>query len=191
VAGVIFLYLLGSLLSDAILLYDYYVERIVNSLVWLRLYTIFEVLLICIYFYLLLQKQLYKAMVTIGFSIFALTVIFFSRFHSKTEIFDGIPASTGAIICILFALLAFYQKVTAPPSAEGFINMNFWFSIGILIYMAGNLFMFLTYNSLNPAQRRELSAIIFPLMTIIRNIVFSIGMISQVKNTHSITKKIS
>ena len=51
--------------------------------------------------------------------------------------------------------------------------------MSVLVYMAGNLFMFITYNQFTESEGAKLGEIIFPLMNILKNIFFSIGMLKK------------
>lgn len=179
--GVIFIYVLGSFVSDAILLYNFYKSPIVNDIKWLRVFTLFEVLFFALYFFLVIKHKWIRSFIVVSFLIFL--VPFFMTWNAPRTLapFDSEPASTSAIICILFSLVYLYHSASDPKRAgKNFFNSRFWFAIGIFIYMAGNLFMFITYNSFNNKQEAwELSEIIFPLMTIVRNIFFSIGMLQK------------
>lgn len=178
--GVIFIYVLGSFATDAILWYSYNKSTIVNEVKWLRGFTLFEVFFFALFFYIIIKNKWLR--IFIGISFFVFLIPFFKTWNAPPSLapFDSEPASTSAIICILFSLIFLYHTASDPrKGGKNFINSRFWFAIGILIYMAGNLFMFITYNSFKPADAAKLAAVIFPLVNIIKNIFFSIGMLQK------------
>lgn len=178
VPGVFFIYILGSFATDCIILYDAYVNNIVNSTKWLRGFTLFELTAFSVYFSIVLNSKVFR--IFIGIAFIGFLFAFIRHWNSTSEKFDSVPASIGAIICIFCSLFYLYHTASDPKRAgRGFINSRFWFAIGILIYMAGNLFMFVTFNSFKPVDAAKLSAVIFPLMNIVKNIFFSIGMLQK------------
>lgn len=178
IPGVLFIYILGSFATDCIILYDAYVRDIVNSTKWLRGFTLFELTVFSIYFSIVLNSKWFRVFIAVGFAVFLYA--FIRHWNSTSEKFDSIPASIGAIICIIFSLFYLYHTASDPKRAgKGFFNSRFWFAIGIMIYMAGNLFMFVTFNSFKAEDAIKLSAVIFPLMNIMKNIFFSIGMLQK------------
>lgn len=177
--------MLGSFVSDATLLYNlhvykYYGKTIVNELQWLRVFTLFEVLLFALYFFMVIKNKWLRFFIVISFAVFLIP--FFQTLNAPPRLapFDSEPASTSAIICILFSLVYLYHAASHPQrTGKNFFNSQFWFAIGIMIYMAGNLFMFITYNNFKPVDAAKLGAMIFSLMNIIKNIFFSIGMLQK------------
>jgi hypothetical protein len=131
------------------------------------------------YFFFTIKSRWIKIGIPVTFIIFLIVLI--KYWHSPSKTFDSIPASIGAIICILFSLIYLYQAASNPQKNIAiFSTSSFWFSMGILIYMAGNLFMFITFNEFERAEAIKLANIIFPLMNILKNIFFSIGMLKKV-----------
>jgi hypothetical protein len=139
---------------------------------------LFEVLFFSIYFSIILKNKWLKIFVVGAFITFI--VAFLQHWNAPSKKFDSIPASIGAIICILLSLIYLYQAASNPQKNIAiFSTSSFWFSMGILIYMAGNLFMFITFNEFERSEAIKLANIIFPLMNILKNIFFSIGMLKK------------
>lgn len=116
----------------------------------------------------------------VGLSFVVFLIAFIQNWYAPPRKFDSIPASTGAIVCIIFSLFYLYQVASNPAeNMRIFSGSSFWVSMGILIYMAGNLFMFITFNNFNTADAFKLANVIFPLMNILKNIFFSIGMLQK------------
>lgn len=175
--GVIFIYVLCSIISDFALIYGLYDEIGISGVKWLRTYTLLEVILFILYFLLVIKNKWIRIFILASLAVFLIPFFHTWNAPPSQAPFDSEPASTSAIICILFSLIYLYHAASDPQSAgKNFFNSRFWFAIGIMIYMAGNLFMFITYNNFKPEDAEKLATTIFALMTIVRNVFFSIGM---------------
>ena len=177
-AGVIFIYVLGSFITDSLISYHYYVHEIINKPILSRVFTLFEVLLFSVFFIVAINKKWTNIIIGVMFVTFL--VAFLQHWNAPPKKFDSIPASIGAIICIVFSLI--YLYITASNLQKNitiFSSTSFWCAMGILIYMAGNLFMFITFNNFNRPDAIKLANIIFPLMNILKNIFFSVGMLQK------------
>ena len=146
----------------------------------LQVFTLLEYLFFSIFFYIILKTSVLKKII-FGFSIlFSLFCIYFIAQKGVKE-FDSIQTSIEGTLIIIYSIFYFYEQMNSSQVSFIYQGFRFWIVFGILIYMAGNLFLF-TYASTLPQELRNQYWIINFVSNILKNILFAVAIFIQAKS---------
>lgn len=147
-----------------------YEEAIYNIL---SAFTIIEYSLFAFFLYSILINKIFKVVIlfsTIGFYLFA--ILYF--FTSPDESFDSLSASVESILIIAYCIFYLFDQMNKPQMIFIYQEPNFWFVVGFMVYLSGNLFLFIQANSLHSEIRANFWKInLFANVT--KNILFAIA----------------
>lgn len=149
----------------------------INNMVIFDVYTLLEFIL-----FILFYKQFFDSVKPS--SIHYLLIILFLGVATLDTFFindymtiNNFSASVESIVFILYSLLAFFFIMKRLMFQNLLNNSFFWINIAILIYFAGNLFLFLFSNHLQKNDQAQYLAVynIHSVTNIIYYILISIG----------------
>lgn len=184
---VIFLYSIYAFANDSVLIY------IQNSLAknprqpeilfygrfLLYSFTIIEYLFFTVFLYIIIENRFIKKIIialSLAFTVFCV----YHLFSDATKKFDSIQASIEGILIIVFCILYLYEQMIKPQVLFIYTSYKFWIVFGIMIYMAGNLFLFAYAVDLPNAMRKQYWIINY-VSNIIKNIFFALAIFIQAK----------
>ncbi len=187
VLWVFFIYSIYAFSNDNLLLYIqnlYSQNRGLKYLIYynntiLQVFTILEYLFFSLFFYLILNSKSFKKIILYISVIFTLFCFYFI-IDKGVKQFDSIQTSVEGILLIVYSILYFYEKISSTLDTFIYQNFKFWIVFGILIYIAGNLFLF-TYTSDLPSEVRDQYWIINYVSNISKNLLFALAIYFQAK----------
>ncbi|MFI5203524.1 MAG: hypothetical protein ACHQF2_03420 [Flavobacteriales bacterium] len=121
-------------------------ELSINNLVLIHIFTIIEFAsLTYLYFFLFTNRyiQIGIPVLSVAFALFA--ICYLVIYEAAYEM-NPIPRSIEAIVLIVFSI-GFFVKLLRDLQVDNLLrNTVFWINTGILIYFAGNFFLFIFSN---------------------------------------------
>jgi hypothetical protein len=133
-------------------------------------FTLLEYALFAWMFYLMLSNPVNKRIVIVGSFAFLVMVSITLRNFGDLE-FDNVNSGTEAILIIIYSILFFSEKLNIENLEPIFDSPSAFIVIGCLIYLAGNLFLFITSEKQNTNLWILNSA-----LNLVRNICFIIAI---------------
>jgi hypothetical protein len=143
-----------------------------------RAYTLIEFTLLTLYFRTLFNRKSVQLFFLIAVLVFGLIDIICTQFLQPGDAFDSYASAIEGLFMLSFSLCYFYKVFTEVVIVKLEKDASFWIVSAILIYFAGNLFLFLcSDNTLASMQEYFLKywSIDFILNTIF-NILLAIGL---------------
>ncbi|HEY9705990.1 MAG TPA: hypothetical protein V6C58_26380 [Allocoleopsis sp.] len=133
----------------------------------------------------LYSKKIRTAIIFLSAGFFAFLVFYY--FKSKLIRLDSIPIAIETILLLTYIVFFFYEYLKKETTL--YINNHycFWLAFGILIYLGGSFFFYLSINHLNQAEVDTFGKITF-IIEIIKNLLFSLSIVVYYKY-HSFTEK--
>jgi len=111
-----------------------------------------------------------------GFAIFVL-------FETTTYTFDSLPATIESILIILYCIFFFFEELNVLENSFIYSSKKFWIIVGILIYLAATLFLFISTTYLTAQQKKSYWSIIY-MSNILKNVLFSIAFLLPATKTN-------
>lgn len=146
----------------------------------LQVFTLLEYLFFSIFFYIIVKTSILKKII-LGFSIlFSLFCIYFIV-QKGVKHFDSIQTSVEGILIIIYSIFYFYEQMNSSEVTFIYQGYKFWIVLGIILYIAGNLFFF-TYASTLPQELRNQYMIINYTCNTIKNLLFATAIYIQAKS---------
>jgi len=153
-----------------------------------RAYTLIEFVLLTLYFRTLFNRKAIKGFFLIAVLVFGFIDIICTYLLQPGDEFDSYASAIEGLFMISFSLCYFYKVFTEVVIVKLEKESSFWIVSAILIYFAGNLFLFLcSDNTLVSIQEYFLKywSIDF-ILNAIFNILLAIGLwITPTKLTSS------
>lgn len=172
-----------------LLFFRYYlVSGVKASSILKRAVLIFELPLLCNYFYNVLVNKKVKY-----FFVFA--VIFFTFFslydyYTSTERQNNFfPLAIECLFFILIIIYYFYEKIQFSLLTPIYLSMNFWVSTGLLLYFSGNFFLFLYSKTAEKNDVFKLQFnLVYDVFTITKDILLCIAVMINYYSVSVISK---
>ena len=174
----VFVYLLCSLAFDFIHQFSSEDTNILNGV-----FTIFEFAVFAYFFNLIINIPLAKRVMSFT-SIIVLTILIILFIRANKRNFDSFSASLESVIIIIYCLIFFFEQISKPQTYFLYTLPYFWIVLGILIYMASTLFLFILAGNLSDEEFRKYW-IINSISNIISNIIFGIGFLMNRFTVHN------
>jgi len=169
--------LLGySVLNTAITMWLAALE--INNLFFFNIYTIVELALIGWVFHTMFGSKNMKITV----SILVITVLVFALsnilFMQNVDILDNLTLGVESLLFTLLALLFFYKVFRESKVQQLERYPLFWLNSGMLLYFAGNLFVFIFSNYILMETQNVFHAEwgIHSILQITSNLIYTIGI---------------
>jgi hypothetical protein len=146
--------------------------RVLSFIVTIIEYTIFTLL-----YYRFFHRAGNKRWVIIGSVIFLITVIlelnkfgflYYSRFN----------AGTAVMLIISYSFLLFHEWLMDDPMEMIYSKVDFWITLGCLVYLSGSFFFFLSGG-----KRWEENWVLHSVCNLIKNILFTIAIVQASPRT--------
>lgn len=139
------------------------------------IFTNIEYLLFSSLFYILITNTQLKKIIIISnaaFIIFSITYFMIVGNHAL----DSIPIGVETIFILFFAFFYLYEQMESTSQTLIYDRYAFWFVAGIMIYLAGSFFIYIFSNQVDK-ETRYLYWMFTNLFTIVKNILFAIGIL--------------
>lgn len=107
-----------------------------------RLFTIGEGLCFGYFLYQIIKNANAKKLLIVSGAIFLLFA-FFDLKNSNAETFDSFPTVIECLILLSFAIYYLYEQIKDPNNLFLYNTPNFWIVVGIILFFAGNFFLFI------------------------------------------------
>lgn len=144
------------------------------------IFTIIEYGLFTTYIYLSLKEKRLRYSTLAGSAIFCFVAIQNLTTKHKSD-FDSLPASIEAILIVIYCIFFFYEQVKTPEVLYIYHSKKFWIVVGMMLYFAPTLFLFL-YTSFLTRQETSSYWFINDTFNILKNILFAISFIINESN---------
>jgi hypothetical protein len=149
--------------------------RHINNLPLLHIYTIFEFLLLGVFFFRTMPAIIYRKIVLAGLVLFPLLCIVNFLFIQNLYVFNSYTRSLEAILMIIFCVMYFFIKEESNS-----IQSEAWIVIGILLYFSGSLVQFSFSNVVSNLVSHTLKTVIWSLhatLVLLMYMLFSLGFV--------------
>jgi hypothetical protein len=170
---VLFFYVLYSFFNDNVLvrLDSESDSRLIG--IMLSVFTLVEYFCFTAIAYRLIKNLLVKKIILLfSFCFFIFSVIAF--YQDKNLSFDSITVALEEILVIVYCIYFFFEQIKTPQSSFIYESHSFWIITGILVYVAGTFFLFITLFKINNAERDDFW-IINLIFNSLKNMFFAIA----------------
>jgi len=145
------------------------------------LFTFVEYLLFAVFLYAEIKASSFKRTIIIASAFFALFLLFYYSTVNERSI-DSIPIGVETILILIFCFYYLYEQLNGMQSMFIHKKYAFWVVFGIMIYLAGSVFI---YVFANQVDRETLNSFWFltNVFYIIKNILFAVGLFTYLKQS--------
>ncbi len=136
---------------------------------------------VAIYFAYLFRSKIIKYICLfsiIPFWAFAL----YDYFTAKSAGFNNMPAIISFIICIIFLIYYFFEKMNFVSKYQLYKTISFWLCVGLFIYFSGNFFYLLFIMSTKDVQQIASMKIVYTIVSITKDIVLALAWFAHEHN---------
>ncbi|HET6991513.1 MAG TPA: hypothetical protein VFJ43_09330 [Bacteroidia bacterium] len=122
-------------------------DRHANNLYVYDIYTVFEFVLLSVFFINVIEERrlIFSIKILIAFFFGIAALNFFLNGYTSM---DNFSTATESILFILYSTAFFYLLLRNPVSVNVLATPLFWLNTAILIYFSGSLFLFIFSNYL-------------------------------------------
>lgn len=173
-----------------LLFFRYYlVSGIKTASILKRVVLIFELPLLCYYFYTVLVNR--KVKYFFVFAVIFFTIFSFYDYYMSTERQNNFfPLAIECLFFILIIIYYFYEKIQYSLLTPIYLSMNFWVSTGLLLYFSGNFFLFLYSKTAEKNDTFKLQFnLVYDVFTITKNILLCIAVLINNHTVSVLSKK--
>ena len=154
-----------------------------SSLKWerilLTIYTLVEYSLFAWFLWLHIKNKTFKKGIIL--SIIAFIAFSFIYFSSVEYIsLDTVPIGVETILILLFSFFYLYEQMNEPSSLFIYNKYAFWIIAGLMLYLAGSLFIYIFAYQVDPNVLHQYW-LLTNVVSIIRNILVIIAILIYVK----------
>jgi hypothetical protein len=173
---------LYSFSTNVIIINRWYEDLGLNFYLLYRFFTIVGYSLVALFFYQNLSTSSIKKLIIISYLFFLLYAIY-DYLTSPTNSFDSIPSSVEAILIIIFSIFYLFEQIKNPKVFFIYTLDKFWIVSSLLLYHTGTLFLFIYAAPFfaDPGFTQNY-ALINNSFLLIKNIIFSIGLLTKHKS---------
>jgi hypothetical protein len=152
--------------------------------------TFFESLFFAYFFYLIIKAKSLRISIIITSIVLALTSLiyyFYSYYYAYTVLkrtihLDSIPIAIETIAIFLFTFFYFFEQINDTENLFVYNKPSFWSVLGILLYLAGSFFVYISANSISIKQLQQYW-IITNISSILKNVFFVVTIFLMAKQT--------
>lgn len=142
-------------------------------------YTLFEYLAFSYFIFLHIKNKRFKRLMNVmglAFVTFLSTYYVFVRF----KFIDSIPIGVETILIFIFVYYYLYEELMDSSTLFIYSKPIFWIVFGIVLYLAGNFFIYIFAESLKRHEVRQYWYIT-NIFAIIKNLFFSVAILLHTK----------
>jgi hypothetical protein len=137
-------------------------------------YTFIEYSFFTYIFWYNIQKRIFKSFMLL----ISILFILFQIFYVTTTVLkrlDSIPIGIETIFIFIYIFYFFYEYSKNIKDSFIYNHYCFWIAVGILIYLGGSFFFYLSINHLDPADIAKYGNLTY-VAEILKNILFAISI---------------
>lgn len=166
----------GAFCFCFIFFYDYYSDDIPRSTKhYLRtLYTFVEYAAFAFLFWINIRNKTLKTLI----AIFSVSFLVFQVVYSlttKIQRLDSVPIGIETILILVYIFFFFFEFSKSMSSLYIYNHYCFWIAVGILIYLGGSFFFYLSINQLSKEEVITFGNFTY-LAEVIKNILFALSL---------------
>lgn len=169
----ILLYLTGLALLTEII--GQIISKWSNNMYVFHIYTVVEFIFISLFYIKFISPSRFIIVIRILIFLF-IGIAAFDYFKEKNTM-DDLSTTIESILFMLYSIVGFYTLLQNPVQYRVVDIPFFWFNTAILLYFAGNLFLFIFSSYIERHSHRVFSEVwaIHSIMNIIFYVLISIG----------------
>lgn len=183
---VIFLYAIASFLTDTILISFNAKQYPVLNFTVLSIFTFLEFFFLTTFIYLNVSAALFKKIILFSGTAFIIFCISHYIFKLGNQKFDTLPASIESLLVLIYCILYFVDNVNQTRESFLYESYQFWIIVGILLYLAGTLFLFIFSSSFTASEMHTFWNINY-FLNILKNLLFAIAFFMKKETTNNLT----
>jgi hypothetical protein len=147
----------------------------INNMYVFHIYTVIEFSVISLFYIKIIPNRRLTYFVIALMSLF-LCVAVYDYINNKDQM-DDLSTSTESIIVIFYAVLGFSSLLRNPVQSRVIAIPLFWLNTALLLYFAGNLFLFIFSNYMQQHYKGEFRELwgIHSIMSILFYLLMSTG----------------
>ncbi|WP_460566586.1 hypothetical protein [Flaviaesturariibacter terrae] len=159
--------------------------QFVTMRVTLLLYSIFtlvEYTLLSRAFFHIIKAKIAKKIIfflSIGFTAFWLIY----RFYGPKNVLDSVPIGVESILLLIYAFYFLFEEMDNVSQGPLYTRFSFWIVAGILVYLAGNFFLYVFANQVD-TRTRHIFWMFGNLCAILKNVAFVVSIMTFMKNRY-------
>lgn len=164
-----------------------YLPRGTARKIYQAVYTYTEYLFLAVIFWYTLKNKTIKKLILLlsaGFFIFQIL-----HFRSSSLVrLDSVPIGIETILIFFYIVYFFYEFSKSLNAQYIYNHYCFWIAVGVLIYLGGSFFFYLSINQLNPDEVEKFGNMTY-LAEIIKNVMFGLAVFIYTKHPIVSTNK--
>ena len=164
---VIFFYCLASLLSDIFLGVGWGLHH--QYFIW-NAYTLVEYLLLVYFFYVTIKLRLIRSLIIIISVAYFITFLLLNK--GTNNQFNSVLSFISQLIILALCLIYILSSMAQISESINILSPSFLIVIGILLYVACTLFLFIIANQLTEEQKNKYWGITY-YSNLLTNLLFS------------------
>lgn len=150
-------------------------------------YTLFEYCIFAFIFWVTIKnKNLKKFIVLSSAGFFVFQVVY--ALTAKIQRLDSVPIGIETILVLIYIFLFFYEFSKNLNTLYVYNHYGFWIAVGILIYLGGSFFFYLSINQLSVEEIDTFGNLTY-LAEVIKNIFFALALFMYVRHPNEPTEK--
>ncbi|RYY43958.1 MAG: hypothetical protein EOO06_18940 [Chitinophagaceae bacterium] len=153
------------------------------TILFYALFTLLEYLLFARSFFLIIKSQVAKkgiVFLSLGFTVFWILY----QIYGPKNVLDSVPIGVASILILIYAFYFFYEEMENVSQGPIYTRFTFWITAGIMVYLAGNFFLYVFSNQVD-ARTRHIFWMFGNLCAILKNIFFVISILAFWKKKSS------
>ena len=175
--SVLNVYLLFDLFANIILLY--FIPENRNHKYVYPIFTLIETVLFAGFYFLTFKRSRFKnaAFILSVFVTVSFIIYYIIRYLilPKPPRIDSVPIGIETVLMIVFLLMYLYEQINDTTTLFVYYKHSFWVAIGIIIFLAGSLFIF-AFASQLPLKELQKYWVFTNIFCIVRNCFFTIAI---------------
>jgi hypothetical protein len=155
----------------------------------LSAFTLIEYSIFSFFLLSVIENKIFKIVIKLStLCFYSFAVFYFLKSDQDTyDSFDSVSASIESIFVISFCIFYLFDQLNRPQVMFIYQDPSFWFVVGLMVYLSGNLFLFIQANNLDKEVRNNFWKInLFANIT--KNILFAIAF--STKKSKSIVQSL-
>ena len=137
----------------------------------------------CIAFYF---ANLFKNKIIKYISLFSIIPFWafalYDYFKANSVGFNNIPAIISFILCLIFLIYYFFEKMNFVSTHPLYKTISFWLCVGLFIYFSGNFFYLLFIKSTKDIEQIASMKIVYTIVSITKDIVLALAWFAHERN---------
>jgi len=172
----ILLLIYGLVCFSFLFFYQYYKADIPRTTkhYFRTFYTFFEYAIFAFLFWINLRNKNFKKIIIIS-SIAFFVFQFAYAVTAKVQRLDSVPIGIETILILIYIFFFFYEFSKNMNSLYIYNHYCFWIAVGVLIYLGGSFFFYLSINQLSKDEMETFGNFTY-LAEIIKNILFALSL---------------